>query len=71
MITFVDSNSPAKASGLQVGDIITKINDEKCSSLAYFRYHLYNSEIGDKLKITYVRDGKETTTTVKLVAKNA
>lgn len=71
MITFVDNNSPAKASGLQVGDIITKINDEKCSSLAYFRYHLYNSEIGNKLKITYVRDGKELTANVKLTARSA
>lgn len=62
----VESNSPAAKAGLKKGDIITKIGDNKVENLAEFRYQLYKSSPDDKVKITYVRDGKEQTTTVTL-----
>ena len=71
IITNIENNSPGKSAGLQVGDIITKVNEKKCTSLAYFRYYLYNHEVGDKLEVTYVRDKKEHKTTIKLSSKNA
>lgn len=62
----VVSSSPAAKSGLQKGDIIIKINDEKISSVAKLRYELYKHAPGDKVDITYNRDGKEYTTQIKL-----
>lgn len=65
-IYSVESNSPADKAGLKKGDIITKLGDEKTESLAEFRYELYKLSPDDKVTITYIRDGKEATTTITL-----
>ena len=65
-IYTVEPNSPASKAGFKKGDIITKIGDNKVESLAEFRYQLYKLSPNDKVKITYIRDGKEQTTTVTL-----
>ena len=65
-IYTVENNSPASKAGLKKGDIIIKIGDNKVENLAEFRYRLYKSSPNDKIKVTYVRDGKEQTTTVTL-----
>ena len=62
----VESNSPASKAGLKKGDIITKLGDKKTESLAEFRYELYKLSPNDKVKVTYIRDGKEQTTTITL-----
>lgn len=62
----VESNSPAEKAGLKKGDIITKIGDNKTENLAEFRYELYKLSPNDKVKITYIRDGKEQTTNITL-----
>ena len=51
---------------LQKGDVITKINDEDVKDLAYLRYELYKHSVGDKIKITYIRDKKVKDVTVTL-----
>ena len=51
---------------LKKGDIITKLGDKKTESLAEFRYELYKLSPNDKVKVTYIRDGKEQTTTITL-----
>ena len=48
------------------GDIIVKINDQDVGSLAEFRYELYKHEVGEKVKLSFYRDGKVKTTTVTL-----
>lgn len=65
-IYSVESNSPAEKAGLQKGDIIIKLGDNKTESLAEFRYELYKLSPNDKVKVTYIRDGKENTTTIEL-----
>lgn len=70
MIVDVESNSSADKSGLEKGDIITKINDTNVSNIAYLRYELYKYKVGDTITITYERDGKEMETKVKLVSNN-
>ena len=37
---------------------------------AYLRYELYKYSVGDKIEITYIRDGKEHTTKVVLSSSN-
>ena len=48
-----------ETAGLQKGDIILQLEKEKIKSVAKFRYELYKHSIGDEIKITYLRDGKE------------
>ena len=47
-------------------DVVTKINGEKVTTTSQFKYELYKYSIGDTIEITYIRDGKEKTTKVKL-----
>jgi len=59
-------NSPAKKAGLKAGDIITQINgtniDQKHSLTALIDQH----KVGDKLKLTVMRGGKQLTLTATL-----
>lgn len=66
VIGSVENNSPASKAGLEKGDIITKIEDNKISSRAQLRYNLYKHNVGEKIKITYYRSGKENTVEVTL-----
>jgi len=66
VIGSVTNDSPAAKSGLQKGDIITKMGKTDIDSRAKLRYELYKHEVGDEVKITYYRDGKEKTTSLTL-----
>lgn len=66
VIATVENDSPAAKAGLKQGDIITKIDNEDANSIAYLRYVLFKHEVGDKIKITYIRNGKESKTTITL-----
>ena len=65
-VESVESNSPADKAGLKKGDKITKVNDKEVSNVSYFKYELYKYDIGDKVKITIERDGKEKEITITL-----
>lgn len=69
MIGDVENNSSAKNAKLQIGDIITEINGNKIINVAYLRYELYKYSVGDTIKVTYIRDGKEKTVSIKLSLK--
>jgi serine protease Do len=62
----IEKDSNAYVSGLEVGDIITKINNDEIEDTASFRYSLYKYSIGDTIEITYIRKDKEYKTQVKL-----
>ena len=57
-------------SGLKVGDVITKFDDNKVTNVSTLRYYLYEHKTGDTIKVTYIRDGKESTLDMKLIEKN-
>lgn len=65
-VVSVENGTPASKAGLKKGDIIVKINDSNVGSLAEFRYELYKYDVGDKVKITFYRDGKEQSVNVTL-----
>lgn len=69
VIVKVDSGSVAEKGGLQSGDVIIKINEEKIEDVAHFRYNLYKHNIGEEIKVTYNRNGKEAETTLTLNQK--
>ena len=62
----VVKDSPADVAGLKKGDIIVMLGDAEVSGLADFRYQLYKHNVGDKLLVTYFRDGKKKTATITL-----
>ena len=65
VVKSVQSNMPASGH-LEKHDVITKVDDKEISSSTDLQSALYNHSIGDTIKITYYRNGKEETTTVKL-----
>lgn len=66
VITDVSSGSTADAAKLKKGDVIIKLDDYRIKDYKYLKYYLYRYRVGDKVKITYIRDGKEKTVEVTL-----
>lgn len=60
------SGSPAQKAGLKDGDIITKIDDIEISKNISLGSLIGEKSAGDKIKITYLRDGKESTSVATL-----
>ena len=66
VLVNVKDDYPAEEAGLKAGDVITKVGSEKVTTVAQFKYELYKHKIDDTIEITYIRNGKEHTTKVKL-----
>ena len=66
VVVSIEKNTSAESAGLKKGDIITKLAGKKISDLADFRYELYKHNPGDEIQVTYIREGKEETTTLTL-----
>ena len=58
-------NMPA-SDKLQRYDVITKIDDTDIESTADLQSTLYSHQINDTIKVTFYRDGKQQTTSIKL-----
>lgn len=64
-VVQVLDGSPAQKAGLQAGDIITKINNQAVKDANGGLAALINqTKVGDRVQVTYYRDGKEQTLTV-------
>ena len=59
LITEVIENSPAETSGLQAGDIIVKINDQRISDPDELHLTIRSFEPDEKVNITVVRKGRQ------------
>ena len=71
VVRFVENGTPAAQAGIEKYDIITKLNGEDVKDVAAVRKYLFEkSKIGDNVKVTYYRDGKEQTTNVVVQALN-
>ena len=66
VVIQVQDNSAADKAGLKMGDVITKIEDYEVESVARLKYYLYKYSPGEKVKVTYIRDGKTKTDTITL-----
>ena len=69
VVTGIVENSGAASAGLQKGDVIIKIDDDKVASVANLKYLLYKHNVGETIKITYIR-GKDTKTTEVTLTAN-
>lgn len=66
IVTHVEKNSAAEKGGIKANDIIIKMDNDKIKNVAYLHYYLYKHNIGDKVTITVIRDGKEKTLDITL-----
>lgn len=71
LVVAVTDGSPAAEAGIQKGDVITAVDDEEITSADGMILNVRSHEIGDKVKVTFVRDGKEQTVEVTLGSDEA
>ncbi|NOT74163.1 MAG: PDZ domain-containing protein [Cyclobacteriaceae bacterium] len=67
VLAELDKVGSANTSGLKLGDIIIKINDKEINSKSEYEEELSYHYPGDKINVTYLRDGKINTVSVSLV----
>jgi serine protease Do len=65
-IVSVNKETAAEKAGLKKGDIITKIGDKKIETTDDVTDAIHAHKPGDKVTITYLRDGKSETATAEL-----
>lgn len=68
-VTDVAKDGAAAAAGIKSGDIITKVNGISVPTSGDLSSVMGDKKPGDKLTVTYLRNGKETTT--NMVLKNS
>ena len=68
LVTEVIPGTAADSAGLKSGDLITEVNGKKIKGAASLRNTVGLLRVGSKLKIRYVRDGKEKSLTTKIKA---
>lgn len=66
----VENNGPAAQAGLKSGDIITKVNDVIVNSVSAFEEEISYRYPGDKITLTYLRNGKSSTVSLTLVNRD-
>ena len=62
----VTKGSPADKAGIKKGDIIVKLNDTKIESPDALYEAVHNYKPGDKVRVSFTRDGKPQTVTATL-----
>ena len=70
VVAEVSSKGSAKAAGLQPYDVIVEMDGQKVEGIQNLRKILYSHKAGDKLEVTYYRNGQKQTTTVSLTETN-
>ena len=64
-VRSIQPNMPANGH-LEKYDVITKVDGNPIASATELQNALYSHSVGDEMTITYYRNGKEETTTIKL-----
>ena len=64
------ASSGAQDAGLKAGDVITKIDQMEITDFADLSISIGSKRPGDKVQVTYLRNGKENVTTVTLKDQN-
>ncbi len=66
IITDVNDNSAAADAGLKAGDVIVRVEDQTVSSVSQLQEQIGRRRPGDKVRVGYLRAGKEGTAIVTL-----
>jgi serine protease Do len=70
LLEQLEKEGPAIQAGLQLGDVITKVNSIIIDSQSAFEEALSYQNPGDKVTVTYIRNNKTLSTVVTLVNLN-
>jgi Do/DeqQ family serine protease len=70
LIEQLEKEGPAILAGLQLGDIIIKLDGKDINTQSEFEEELSYHYPGDKINIAYLRDGKPQTASLTLVNQN-
>lgn len=68
-VAQISMDSPVFSSGLQIGDVITKIDDNKLEKMCDLREYIYSKNAGETVNLTVLRNNKERNIEVKLKRK--
>lgn len=71
LVDVVVENSPAAKAGLQVGDVLAKLDDQILIHPDQFAVLVAGHKEGDSVKLNYVRKGQATETTAVLAKREA
>lgn len=66
VIAEVMKDSVADEAGLKKGDVIIKIGEYEVDDYKYLKYYLHRYKVGEKVKLYFIRDGKEKSVEIKL-----
>ncbi|MED4729302.1 trypsin-like peptidase domain-containing protein [Aneurinibacillus migulanus] len=58
VVRNVENVSPAQKAGLQMYDVIVKLDNQEIENSAQLRKYLFEKRAGDNIEISYYRDGK-------------
>jgi S1-C subfamily serine protease len=70
LVESLERDGPAVKAGLKPGDIIIRVNKMDINTQSAFEEEISYHYPGDKIDISYLRDGKQSSTSVTLVNKN-
>ena len=68
-VAQISMDSPAFNSGLEIGDVITQIDEIKLEKMCDLREYIYSKNVGDTVKLNIIRNNKEKALEVKLGRK--
>lgn len=68
-IAQISLDSPAFRKGLEIGDVITKIDDISLEKMCDLREYIYSKKIGDVVRLSIIRNNKERIIEVPLSRK--
>ena len=68
-VAEVIRNSPAEKAGIQKGDILIGIDGLTIDKMSELRIYIYEKEIGDEVRIKYIRNNREYEKTITLAKK--
>ena len=69
-VADVPIDGPSNKAGIEVGDVITKIDDTNIEKMRELREYIYSKNPEDEVKLEIVRNGKTQTIEVTLARKN-
>ena len=70
LLESIEKDGPAMKAGLKPGDVITKLNSTEINTQSTFEEELSYRYPGDKISLSYMRDGKLESTSLTLVNLN-